>query len=76
MNCLICRQAEIVDGFASVTFERDEMQLIVDNVPARICPGCGEAYVEEDVALQLLKNAEEISTTGVMHDLIDYGKLG
>jgi YgiT-type zinc finger domain-containing protein len=73
MICLICRQAETVDGLTSITFERDEMKLVVNHVPARICPSCGEAYVEEDVAVQLLRDAQEISRTGMMEDVIEYG---
>jgi len=72
MNCLICRQAEIVDGLTSVTFERGEMRLIVNHVPARVCPSCGEAYVEEDVAVQLLRDAEAISAAGMMDEVMKY----
>ena len=72
MNCLICRQAEIVDGLTSVTFERDEMRLVVNNVPARVCPSCGEAYVEEDVAVQLLRDADEKYRMGTLNDFFDF----
>ena len=72
MICLICRQAELVDGFTSVTFERGEMRLVVNNVPARVCPGCGEAYVEEDVAVQLLQLAEDVSAAGILDNVIEY----
>ena len=72
MKCLICRQADTVDGLTSVTFERDEMRLVVNHVPARICPSCGEAYVGEDVAVQLLLDAEEMSAAGVMDDVMEY----
>ena len=72
MNCLICRQAEIVDGLTSVNFKRDEMRLVVNKVPARVCPSCGEAYVEEDVAVRLLQDAEEMSRSGMMDDVIEY----
>ena len=72
MNCLICRQAETVDGLTSVNFERGETKLTVKNVPARVCPGCGEAYVEKDVAVKLLGVAEKMSKAGIMDDVIDY----
>lgn len=74
MLCLICRQAETVDGLTSVNFERGEMKLTVNNVPARVCPSCGEAYVEEDVAVKLLSGAEEISKTGINNTVRDYRK--
>ena len=72
MICLICRQVETVAGLTSVTFERGEVRLVVNHVPARICPSCGEAYVEEDVAVQLLREAEEMSVAGILDNVVEY----
>ena len=72
MICLICRQAETVDGQTSVHFERGEIRLVVNNVPARVCPSCGEAYVDEDVALQLLQGAEEMSDAGELEVVMEF----
>ena len=72
MICLICRQADVISGLTSVTFERGEMRLVIDKVPASVCPSCGETYVDEEVAVQLLQNAEEMSMAGVMDDVMDY----
>ena len=72
MICLICRQAETIDGLTTVRFERGEMRLVVNNVPARICPSCGEAYVDEDVAGKLLRDAEKMSEAGEMDDVIEF----
>ena len=72
MICLICRLAETVGGLTSVTFERGEMKLTVNNVPACICPSCGEAYVEDEVAVQLLRDAEEMSEAGILDDVREY----
>jgi len=72
MNCLICWQAEIVDGVTSVKFERGEFRFVVNGVPARVCPSCGEAYVDEEIAVQLLRDAEEVSKTGVLAVVHDY----
>ena len=75
MICLICRQAEIVDGVTSVKFERDEIRLVVNNVPALICPRCGEAYVGKAVAAHLLYSAEVISKAGRLEEVLDYKEL-
>jgi len=75
MLCLICRLAETVDALTSVYFERGEMRLVVNNVPARVCPSCGEAYVEEQVAVRLLREAEEMSAAGEMDAVIEYNRL-
>jgi len=75
MMCLICRQAETIDGLTSVNFERGEMRLIVNHVPAHVCPSCGEAYVDEEVTLQLLQDAEEMSKAGILDGVIEYNKV-
>ena len=75
MICLICRQAKIFEGLTSVKFERGEMRLVVKYVPAWICPNCGEAYVEEEVAAQLLRDAENVSKAGMLDSVIEYSGL-
>ena len=72
MICLICRQAEIVDGLTSVTFERGETKLVVNKVPARVCPSCGEAYVDEEVAVQLLRDVEQMSKMGMLDVILEF----
>ena len=74
MNCLICRQAEIVDGFTSITFEREEFRLVVNHVPAQVCPNCGEALVDEDVAIRLLSEAEDVVGQGIFDDVRDFAR--
>lgn len=65
MICLICRQSEVVDRLTSVSFQRGEIHLVINNVPARACQICGEAYVDEEVAAQLLRMANEMSRAGM-----------
>jgi len=72
MICLICRQAELIDGLTFITLERGEVKFVVNNVPARICPSCGEAYVDEDVTVQLLRDAEEMSRLGMLDVVHEY----
>jgi YgiT-type zinc finger domain-containing protein len=73
MICLICRKAEIVEGFTTVEFERDEFKLVVNEVPARICPSCREAFVDEDVAAQLLRISRQKSEAGLLDAECEYG---
>lgn len=75
MICMICRQAEIIAGRTSMSFQRVEMHLVINHVPACVCPGCGEAYVVEEVAVQLLQSAEAIYREGMLEEVIDYERL-
>ena len=75
MICLICRRAETIDGLTSVKFERGEMRLLVNHVPARVCPSCGEAYLDDEVAMRLLREAEETSKAGISDDVTEYNKV-
>ena len=75
MICLICRQAEIVEGFTPIHFERGEMHLLIKHVPARVCQQCGEAYVDEETAMQLLRIAREMSETGVLDAACEYDRV-
>jgi YgiT-type zinc finger domain-containing protein len=75
MICLICRHAKMVEGMTSIIFERGKIQFGVSNVPAYICTSCGDAYVEADVAVKLLRDAEEISRAGI-RDVIREFELG
>lgn len=75
MICLICRQAEIIESFTSVSFQRGEMHLVINNVPARVCPSCGEAYVNEEVAVRLLQDAEEMSEAGMLNAHCEYDSV-
>jgi YgiT-type zinc finger domain-containing protein len=74
MICLICRQTEIVGGLTSVNFERGEFRLVVNNVPARGCPSCGETYVDDEIAEKLLRDAEEMLQTGLREHVIEYAE--
>jgi YgiT-type zinc finger domain-containing protein len=72
MICLICRQPEVVDRLTAVSFQRGEIHLVINNVPARACQSCGEAYVEEEVAAQLLRMANEMSRMGMSTGVSEY----
>ncbi len=72
MKCVICHQAETVPGLTSVLLERGEMSLTVTDVPARVCPNCGEAYADETVAANLLRQAERMEREGMKVETREY----
>lgn len=75
MICLICRQAEVIEGFVSVDLQRGEMKFSILQVPARVCPVCSDSYLEEAVAVHLLEGAEEMLRAGDWNDVRDYQLL-
>jgi YgiT-type zinc finger domain-containing protein len=64
MKCVVCKQAETKPGSTTVTLERSGMTLVYKCVPAEVCPNCGEDYVAESVAEQLLRAAEDTAHVG------------
>jgi YgiT-type zinc finger domain-containing protein len=75
MICLVCRTAETADGFTVVRFERGEFRLTVKGVPARLCPSCGESYLEEATADQLLSLARQSFRDGHLETEREFGAL-
>jgi len=43
MKCVICKHADTEVGTTTVTLERNGFTYVVKNVPAQVCPNCGEA---------------------------------
>ena len=72
MKCVICKQEETQPGKVTVTLERDGLTLVVKEVPARVCPNCGEEYVDEETTARLLRQAEEVARAGVHVDVREY----
>ena len=72
MKCLMCKYSETYSGVTTVTLERDGAVFVVKNVPALICPNCGEAYADEAVTGRLLEGAERMADAGTLVDVRQY----
>ena len=72
MKCVICKHGETEPGHATGVLDRGESTLVFREVPARVCPNCGEEYVEDEVAAELLKAAESAIQTGVRVEVREY----
>ncbi len=75
MKCIICKEAETSLGLTDVTLERDGFRLVIKNTPAQVCPNCGEAYAEEEVAMRLLAAAENLTDSGRLTDVQEYENI-
>jgi YgiT-type zinc finger domain-containing protein len=72
MKCVICKQAGTQEGVTTVTFERGDSVFVVKEVPAQICPNCGEDYVDEKVVADLLRSADDLALAGAKIDVRTY----
>ncbi|MBE9059961.1 type II toxin-antitoxin system MqsA family antitoxin [cf. Phormidesmis sp. LEGE 11477] len=72
MNCVICRQGNTSKGFATITLERDQAIIVFRKVPADICKNCGEYYLSDDVAEELLNKAESVVASGAEVEIRRY----
>ena len=72
MRCVICKHGETRPGTATVPFTKDDLTLVVKDVPARICQTCGKEYVDQEIATQLLQTADVAANTGVQVEVRRY----
>ena len=72
MKCVICKTGETRPGTTTVTLERAGVTLVFKKTPARVCPNCGEAYVEEEISRQLLQAADAAVQEGVQVDIREF----
>ena len=72
MKCVICKHGETRAGTTTVTFDRGGMTLVIKDVPARVCKNCGENYVEDYIAHEIITIAERMAKSGAQVDVRKY----
>ena len=72
MKCMACKQADTRPGTTTVTLERNGATLVFKDVPAEVCPNCGEDYVHEAVTRDLMQSAEDMVASGAQVDIRKY----
>ena len=64
MNCLVCKHGETRAGQVTVTLQRGDTTVILKQVPAEVCQNCGEYYLSDTVAGQVMNRAEAAVNSG------------
>ena len=72
MKCTICKHGETVEGFTTVTLEKNGSTIVFKQVPALVCDNCGEKYIKDKVTNEILTKAQEIVSSGVEVDIRHY----
>ncbi len=62
----------MMDGNTSILFERGEIRLMVKEIPALVCPRCGEAHVDEATINYLLNKTESVLEQGIIEESLEY----
>ena len=72
MKCSTCGVAELAEGHVTLTFERENTTIVVKDVPALVCPNCGEEHVSEEAATRALGAAERAAASGSEVEVLHY----
>jgi YgiT-type zinc finger domain-containing protein len=72
MSCVICRNGTTRPGLVTVTLQRGETTVILKQVPADICDNCGEHYLSNEVAAQVLDRAELAVKSGAEVEILRF----
>lgn len=70
MECVICKNGVTQDGLATVTLERHGTVVVIKNVPAQVCQNCGEYYLSEEMAREVLNRANKAAEKGAEIEVI------
>lgn len=72
MKCVICKHGNTEHGTTTVIFERNNSAIIIQNVPAKVCDNCKEAYVDAHIAAKLSETAELALKAGAKVQVQEY----
>ena len=67
MTCAICKQGETRPGEVTVSLQRGETTVIFKGVPADVCENCGEYYLAEKIARQVMLRADAAVKSGTLN---------
>lgn len=72
MTCVICKIGKLEAGKTTVTLERGKALIVFRRVPAKICPNCGESYLDDGVVAEVYHAADQAAKAGVEVDAREF----
>lgn len=64
MRCPVCK-TEMKEGKTELTLKRQRSVVVMEDVPAMVCPQCGEASIDASVSQAAYEIAEKEIRRGV-----------
>ena len=72
MNCVVWGSGHTRPGSATVTLNRDQSGIVIQGVPAELCDNCGQYYLSDDIAAQVLERAEASIQRGAEVEILRF----
>lgn len=72
MKCVICKHGSTNNGMVSVALTRGKTVIVFKEVPAQVCPNCGEYYLDADVSKKLMARASTAFELGTEVEIVMY----
>jgi YgiT-type zinc finger domain-containing protein len=72
--CLICRRAQLSADITTIEFRHQEFRLAIKEVPALVCPECGESFVDEYIANRVMHIVDQNIDAGFKEDSVVFRK--
>ena len=72
MKCVICKHGLVDSCKVSVTLTRVETVVIFKDVPAQVCPNCGEYYLDSNVSKKIMERASIAVNSGTEIEIVRY----
>ncbi len=72
MECVLCKNGTTGEGLVTFTLEQNGVIVVFKNVPAQVCPNCGNFYLTEEISMQLIEKAQESLQKGVEFEIINF----
>ena len=72
MSCVICKHGELENGLTTVILSRENITIVIKDVPAQICTNCGEYYLTLEMSKRLSLLAEDAIQKGAEVEIIHF----
>jgi hypothetical protein len=72
---MICNKAHVVDRMIAIILVREELDLVFNNVPARICSPCWESFSDEETTASILNQSEKLAVLGLYKGVSNFTKV-
>ena len=72
MKCVICKHGETQPGEVTVTLQREQSTVILKQVPAEVCENCGEYFLSDVIAGQVMARAEIAVENGAEVEILRF----